>query len=207
MSAGEPIAWEDAAAIARWLTEALRPAALRIEVAGSIRRRKQLVRDIELVAVPRTTVEMRQVGLWEPEEVVVNHLQAAIDEGLNAGWVRVHPTDPKRGDRYAKLVAPGFLNSGRERETPDVQLDLFMPASLEVFGLALAIRTGPAEYSQRLVTDARRAGYHVAEGELHTGSMSCAGATTKRCHMVPTPEERDVFDRLGMRWVAPQDRA
>lgn len=200
MSTGGSVSWQEASATAGHLMELLRPACLRIEVAGSIRRGRPEVHDIELVAVPRTRLELQQTGLWAPEEVLVNDLQLAIDRAIANGVLEVHPTDPKRGQRYAKLM------TSTEDGTP-VQLDLFMPASLEVFGLLLLIRTGPAAFSQRVVTDARRSGYHVADGELHTGAMSCIGASTRHCSRVPTPEERDVFDRLGMRWIAPRDRA
>ena len=74
----------------------------------------------------------------------------------------------------------------------------------ETFGLIYLIRTGPADYSQRFVTDLRRRGLHVADGELHRGGLGCGSYT---CEVVPTPEEQDVYAAAGWPFVRPEHRA
>ena len=168
--------------------------ALRAEVAGSIRRRMPSVGDIELVAVPRVHTETHREGLFEERSIDVDEFQVVIDSLLLDGTLAQHPTDPKRGPRYSKLL---HVASG-------LQVDLFS-ARPQTFGLILAIRTGPANYSRWLVTEARARGHHVAEGELHVGAQGCSPYAA--CEVVPTPEEADVFKALTLFHPIPEQRA
>jgi DNA polymerase/3'-5' exonuclease PolX len=165
----------------------------RIEIAGSVRRQMPSVGDIELVAVPRVHAETHREGLFEERTVEVDNLQIVVDSLLLEGMLASHPTDPKRGPRYSKLL---HVASG-------LQLDLFS-ARPSTFGLILAIRTGPASYSRWLVTEARDRGHHVAEGELHVGGAGCGFGP---CATIPTPEEADVYRVLGLFHPIPEQRA
>jgi DNA polymerase/3'-5' exonuclease PolX len=166
----------------------------RIEIAGSVRRQMPSVGDIELVAVPRVHAETHREGLFEERTVEVDKLQVVVDRMLLEGMLASHPTDPKRGPRYSKLL---HVRSG-------LQVDLFS-ARPSTFGLILAIRTGPAGYSRWLVTEARARGHHVAEGELHVGAGGCS--PWEMCEVVPTPEEADVYRALGLFHPIPEQRA
>ena len=192
MSAGTRIPLAEAQALAADLVAKLSPACLRIEPAGSIRRRRPDVGDIELVALSRFRTD-KVPSLFEDVERRVDLLSERIDELLGEGTLAPHPTDPKRGDRYAKLLHPA---SGR-------QVDLFMAASRATYGLILLIRTGPAAYSRAVVTTARDRGFHVTGGELHRGRLGCGA---RPCEMVPTPEEADVYRALGSPYVPPEGR-
>lgn len=161
----------------------------RIEIAGSIRRNRPDVGDIELVAVPRT--ETAADGMFDVQ--VVNLLTDRLDALVAERRLLSHPDDPKRGDRYSKLVDP---ESG-------LQLDLFS-ASEESFGLIYLIRTGPADYSKRFVTDLRRRSLHVGSGQLHRGSLGCGAYV---CDVVPTRSEAAVFEAAGWPFVVPELRA
>jgi DNA polymerase/3'-5' exonuclease PolX len=96
-------------------------------------------------------------------------------------------------DRYTKL---------RHRAS-GLQVDLFTVRPPAQWGVIHTIRTGPAAYSQWLVTEARRRGFHVREGALHRGSLGCGSVP---CEVIETPEERDLFEALGMRWPQPVER-
>lgn len=192
MSTGTRVSLVDARTIADQVAEALRPATHRIAVAGSIRRGLRDIGDIELVAIPRTRHDFVQDGFFGGMEMEVDELQAAVDALIAAGVLANHPTDPKRGPRYSKLV---HVASG-------LQLDLFS-ARQHTWGLIFMIRTGPASYSQYLVTHARRRQLHVSGGELHEGSLGC---TAIECRVVPTPEEVDVYRALGIPGDAPERR-
>lgn len=172
------------------LREGLSWACDRIEVAGSIRRGKPMVGDIELVAVSRGAVEL--IGLWG-DEMSLDRLPGAIDTLIDEGVLAAHPTDPKRGPRYSKLV----------HEPTGIQVDLFSPPA-DSFGIIFLIRTGPADYSQRFVTDMKRGPrpHHVTGGQLHKG-IQCWGIP---CTMVPTPDEESVYAALGLPFVEPGDR-
>lgn len=189
MSSGVRVRWEDALAAAQAVGTMLLPAVERMEVAGSIRRHKADVGDIELVAVP--IVERVADGLFD--DVAVNRLSELLDALILDGRLARHPDDPKRGERYSKLVEP---NSG-------LQVDLFS-ATADTFGLIFLIRTGPADYSHRFVTDLRRRGLHAATGALHRGSLGCGAYV---CEVIPTPNEADVYAAAGWPFVAPELRA
>lgn len=179
--------------IARELLVELVDVVERAEVAGSIRRQTPDVGDIELVAIPRRAT-LTVPGLLEDEEREVDRLQERLEELLAGGILGPHPTDPKRGERYSKIV----------HRASRLQVDLFS-ARRDTFGLILLIRTGPARYSQWLVTEARARGFHVAEGELHRGGLS--PIQHGRCERVQTPDEADVYAALGMPYTRPEDRA
>jgi DNA polymerase/3'-5' exonuclease PolX len=177
-----------AMAIAAEVQANLAPAVERIEVAGSIRRQVAEVHDIELVAVPR--LEERTDGLFGL--ATVNLLTERVDLLIDRGVLSDHPEDRKRGARYSKLVH--FLSG--------MQVDLFSTTT-DQFGITLLIRTGPAAYSQAFVTGLRRRGFHAAGGELHRGGLGCGAYA---CEKVPCPDEREMHDTVGMRWVPPYRR-
>jgi DNA polymerase/3'-5' exonuclease PolX len=197
VSAGVRLPLAEARAVADELVALLAPACERIEIAGSIRRGRPDVGDIELVAVPRITIEATQ-GLWGNGETErVNELDELADRELLRVSVEIKRADGsiehqrRWGPRYKASLFRG------------IPVDLFSttPAS---FGLIYLIRTGPAAFSQRLVTDARRRDLHVAEGQLHRGSLGCGAYV---CEVIPTPGERDVFGAMDLPWIAPEARA
>jgi DNA polymerase/3'-5' exonuclease PolX len=196
VSTGVRVPLVEARQVADELVARLAPSCERITVAGSIRRGRPDVGDVELVAVPRYgSRQVQGVGLFDgPHTERIDYLAETVDLLLAAGVLAPHPTDPKRGERYSKLLEP---RSG-------LQVDLFT-ARPETFGLILLMRTGPAAYSQRLVTQAKRRGHHVADGELHKGGLGRDDHGP--CVRVPTPEEADVYRALGLPFVEPGERA
>lgn len=195
MSGAVRVAHEEASAVALALVSTLRPACERIEIAGSLRREADTVGDIELVTVPKVHAVTEPDGLFSTRTRQRNVLTELLDELIGDGSLIVHPDDPKRGERYAKLL---HVASG-------LQLDLFSVLPPAQFGMIYLIRTGPAEYGHRLMSHVRARGFHVGAGALHETPIPCARRISA-CVVVPTPEEADVFDRLGIRWVAPEER-
>jgi DNA polymerase/3'-5' exonuclease PolX len=108
--------------IARQIAERVRsemvPYCERVEIAGSIRRRKPEVRDIEIVAIPKPY----DVGLFASGVALV------VDR-----WTIVRGQLPCR---YTQRILP-----------EGIALDLFF-ATPENWGLIYAIRTGSADYSR-----------------------------------------------------------
>jgi DNA polymerase/3'-5' exonuclease PolX len=190
VSTGTRVPLADAELVAVALASTLQPACERIQIAGSIRRQRADVGDIELVAVPR--IETLPEGMFGVRSI--NRLTERLDMLTAAGVLAPHPIDPKRGERYSKLLDAG---SG-------LQVDVFS-ATRETFGLILLIRTGPANYSQRFVTAIRgRPALHVAGGQLHRGSLGCGAY---ECEVVPTPEEADVYAAADWPFAEPETRA
>lgn len=62
--------------------------------------------------------------------------------------------------------------------------------------MIFTIRTGPAEWSHRLVTECKRLFRRVEGGYLYRSGK-----------VWPCPEERDFFEGIGQPWVEPADRA
>ena len=163
----------------------------RIEIAGSVRRRRPDVGDIEVVAIPKPY----DVGLFE------SGLAAVVNR-----WPKV------KGElgpqcRYTQRLVPftGMLKDTRlvinhrtgEPGAWTVQLDLFMPTP-EAWGLIFAIRTGSAAFSHCMLAKTwSRMGYKSEGGVLvhrQTGEVRTFA------------EETDLFSFLGLPWVPPEKR-
>lgn len=149
----------------------------RCVVAGSVRRRKTEVGDIEVVCIPRQVT----ADLFNEATVVMPEFARAVDR-----WPAV------KG-----------LPSGRytQRRLPEgIVLDLFMarPAN---WGLILAIRTGSARYSHEVLAAGWcRQGYHSVDGYL-------CGIVNGLAQRIAVPEEADLFRLAGVPWVEPEARS
>lgn len=192
MSQGEGIPYAIARQYAELLVEQLQASCERIEIAGSVRRRKPEVHDLEIVAIPR--FEEREIpGLLEPDRVRVNLLEERLGVLRMAHAVRLRDvvvtrqngtveTQQRDGAAYKALQYSG------------VPVDLFI-TDAERWGCIFALRTGPGDWNTRLVTECKRWFRRVEEGRvLHLGKV------------IPTPEEADFFAALGVPWVDPWDR-
>ena len=121
MKAKIPLA--EAEEIASRVVEKLMPYCQRIEIAGSIRRRKAEIGDIEIVAEPKMIRDLFDVPV----------LQAIPTENL--GLV------VKNGLRYKQVLL-----------TEKIYLDLFIVHPLAQLGVILAIHTGSTKFSHKLVS-------------------------------------------------------
>ena len=177
---------------AEMLRAELRDHCERIEIAGSLRRRKPEVKDIELVAIPAFREEAE--GLWG-ETVRVDLLEQRIaamygDGHLSLRDVKVHRQDgttehqQRNGRSYKALEYEG------------IPVDLFIVHPGEAdWGVIYAIRTGPGDWNQRIVTDCQRYLRRVEKGRVyHSGQY------------IPCPEEEDFFRAIGQRWYEPHER-
>lgn len=180
----------DAQHIAGQIYGQLDPSCERLAIAGSIRRRRPDVGDIELVAVPRFIEEPS--GLFETVQVSLLERALAREEA-DQRLERL-----SGGERYVKLR---HVRSG-------LQVDLFVVLPPAQWGVLLTIRTGPADYSERLVTLARRQGNHVAGGALRQGLRDHSTPAEKLCTdpIIPTPEEADFYAALGLLFAPPERR-
>lgn len=172
----------EAERIASAIIADLLPVCTRIQVAGSVRRRKELVGDIELVAIPR----------YEPAGLFGDREQSAL-------WAHLHGRDTYRftkGDhsqgRYHQLALPAYGG---------LQLDLFL-AQPENWGLTLLVRTGSAEFSAGILARWKRV---QGIGRAQPGSVD-GRLVTRDGRVVPTPEEETIFRLLGMAPVAAERR-
>jgi len=193
MSAGARLPLAEARAAALDVVSLLAPACEQIEVAGSIRRGAETAGDIEIVATPRFRVEETPGTLFDgPARVEIDELGERITVLLSRGAL-APPLRPASGERYRRLV---HVASG-------LQLDLFAVRPPAQWGVILAIRTGPAAYSQWLVVQARKRHLHVAGGALHRGGLGCGAIP---CEVIETPEEADLYRALGLPFEQAENR-
>jgi len=126
-----------AKSIADRIVEELKPHCERIEIAGSIRRKKPEVKDIEIVAIPKPY----EIGLFE----------TGIATVINK-WQKVKGELPCK---YTQRI----LQDG-------IKVDIFF-AVPENWGLIYAIRTGSADYSFKVLAAGWVAqGYKSIDGHL-----------------------------------------
>src|SRR5215813_8438422 len=139
-----------AAELAGEVVDLLRDTTERIEVAGSIRRRRPDVGDIEVVCVPRVETETRVVDLFGAEESEdVDRLHARCVGLVSAGTLETRPDKNGRvafGPKYKRLAYQGF------------PLDLFSTTA-DQWGVICLLRTGSAEFNQQLVLKQSQGGW------------------------------------------------
>lgn len=159
---------EQAQEIAESVRSKLEPFCERIEVAGSIRRKKPEVKDIEIVAIPKPY----DVGLFSSGiATVVNR------------WEKVKGELPCK---YTQRILP-----------EGIKLDLFF-AKPENWGLIYAIRTGSAEYSHKVLACGWSAkGYKSVDGMLTLfGGQVPVREEEDLFHLIGidwvTPEQREI---------------
>ncbi len=81
-----------------------------------------------------------------------------------------------------------------------VQVDLYLQPDRRTWGVNLMIRTGNAEFSHWVVTPKRQGGACPDELTFRDARLWCNGIA------LHTPEEVDVFNLLGLDWIAPENR-
>jgi DNA polymerase/3'-5' exonuclease PolX len=198
VSAGIAIGHAAALAIAEGLVNDLRPACERIEIAGSLRRGKPQVHDIEIVAVPR--IEQVAVGLLSDVTESIDRLELLVAAMLADGVLERRPVENHRADGSIDVqfkLGPAFKALLCLR----VPLDLFIVRPPATWGVIFGLRTGPGDWNTRLVDECKAIGRRVAGGQVEAWSGALG-----RWEAVPTPEERDFFRALGQPWVEPPER-
>src|SRR5574341_303735 len=155
--------------IAEKVIERLRPFCERIEIAGSLRRLRPEVGDIEIVAVPKS-YDLDLFGVATP-----NHSLDSVD------W-KEYGKFLLGGHKYKKI----WLHE-------EIQLDLFIVTHPAQWGTVFLIRTGSADFSHRFVTP--RAKGSLLPSYLREKD----GAIWRNNRIIKTPEEKDVFDLAGVK--------
>ena len=128
-----PMPLDEARPIVDRLVERFTPVCERIEVAGSVRREKPMVGDLEVVVIPKGEELNQLLADWMAE-----------------GRIR-HRPDKKWGERYKSF----HFDVGGERT---VQADVWIQ-SPETWGTNFMIRTGSATFTRNMVTRKSQGGW------------------------------------------------
>lgn len=156
----------------------------RVEIAGSIRRQKPEVKDIELVAIPKPLINIFGEAVFEEPLPITSRLHGLSQSGqINL---------IKNGLRYKQFELLEYPDRPR--------VDLFLVIPPAQWGAIFTIRTGSADFSRWLMTPRRKGGcmpdnMRQRDGALWDGEQ-----------MLETPTEESYFEALGIPWVPPEQR-
>lgn len=175
--------------VAREICAALRPCTRRIIVAGSLRRRRDPVGDVEILYVPDT----------EPGPAIDFFAGPSVVDRAAREIERLVSTC---------IIAPRILSAGRTAWGPKnklavhlatgIPIDIFAATEENWFSY-LVCRTGPASLNTRLAILAQERGYQwtpYGPGFRHLSSG----------RVVPIESERHLFEFLGLDYLEPWER-
>ena len=180
------------------IVEILEPHCSVINIAGSIRRKKTEVKDIEIVAIPKKIfipydLFEKERGYSVPIAGFVNALTQFTDTVVKG----------KPDGRYMQIKVKG-----------DETLDLFMPQEEDYFR-QFAIRTGSADFSQKVIAAAWvRNGWVGTHNGLRK-RIDCVQTLDSSTWNLSNPEpelppiwdsEQDFFKWLQIDYVKPENR-
>lgn len=165
-----------ARALANQIVDVIRPVCDRIEIAGSIRRKKVDCGDIEVCCVPKARYNLFGEAFYQ---------SGSIEDILF-------------------LAGYHFTKNGEHMKQFDLgvcMVDLFITTPAQ-WGAILVIRTGPQEFSQRLVTSKAHGGYMPSYLQEKDGRI----VHRETGKMLDTPEEEDYFRVIGLDYIPPEKR-
>lgn len=186
MSKGAKISLAQAESLAERIKEELAPACVRIEIAGSVRRRKPQVGDIEIVCIPILSGPLNLFGeMADPQPAA---LTVVLNDLISQGRLGPPILDGPKWKQFLIPSAPG-----------EIKLDLFITTA-ESWGTIFTIRTGGSVFSRQLVTKQAKGGF------LPDDMLFANGRLWRNGKALATPEEADVFRELGLPWLEPENR-
>lgn len=172
--------------LARELVRELEPRCERLMVAGSLRRRKLEVGDVELLYIPKFREE--RAGLFDTEQV--NEADLVLERLLNAGVLgkRLNARGSESWGQSNKLAV---------HRASGIPVDLFQARPANWWNLVV-FRTGSAMMNTRICMAAIQQGWKWQPyGE---GFLDREGNT------VPVTCESDVFHLVGLPWLEAWER-
>jgi DNA polymerase/3'-5' exonuclease PolX len=189
VSEGARIPLAEAEALAAELVDLLAPFCQRLEIVGSIRRRKPDVGDIELLAIPILDLEFDLFGdaTGAAASLLDDQCLVLLEQGTLA-----HRLDKNGrsafGSRYKRLLYKG------------VGLDLFSCLPPAQWGVLSVIRTGSSSFAHRLVSPTERGGWMPPRCHISDGALWRDG------QIVETREEAGLFREIGRDCIPPELR-
>lgn len=184
--------------IAEKLIAFLSPACEEIVFAGSLRRGVDQVTDLDIVLLPKQepAPHARAVFGQLPPKVYRWKIDQLIGELADSDEIFIR----KNGPRLKKF---------RIRESLlDVDLSIVYPPAR--FGVILALKTGPADFSHWLVSRRRGLGGALPNGfRIQGGAVYLGEDKAKDLESLPSigfDQERAFFDWLELGWIPPAER-
>ncbi len=192
---------EAALRVASEVATRLRPACEKVALAGSLRRGKDQVHDIEIVIQPHFDTNLLGERL-----VSYGELDAVIKGLVEDGTLSLDTQVLRNGRKLKRFIANAL----------DAPFEFYI-ASARNFGAIHTIRTGDKDFSRALVTSVEIGGFMPATCAQIKGSLwqfpsamyaqaARSAAETSNGTVIPCPTEKEYFAALGLPWIAPEDR-
>jgi DNA polymerase/3'-5' exonuclease PolX len=162
----------------------------RVIIAGSLRRRKPLVGDIEIVYIPKLSNSEDKSDLFRTRVVVLNHSDESIDSMLKTGLLA-------RRTNVLGSTTWGDKNKLAIHVASGIPVDFFATTERAWWNY-LVCRTGGSETNTTIATAAQKKGW-----KWHPYSW---GFTDESGVPVEVKSERDVFDFVGLPYREPWER-
>jgi len=187
----------------------LQSACTRLEPAGSWRRGKRDLGDIELLALEKPGRPRLEFG--KPESAFQSHIDRVILQIKEDGYIAAIIRD---GPRWKTIrLRPEMFPRLKESPLPTIDMDLFIVAPPAQWGVQMVIRTGPGGkggFSQWMVTQRSKGGvlpngYVVREGAVWEADEQGERADPAG-EPIPMPEETDFFEFCGLPFIPPNER-
>lgn len=159
-------------------------------IAGSVRREVPEVKDLELVIVPKTSVEQRLLGVegsvegfyrWAASQTHIDWIKPGVAQ-IERNW----PVKPNA--RYLRGMFSGSDDNG-------LKIDIFI-ANRDNYGAIATMRTGSNHFTHALMIRGIQVKKRCKGGYL----------TNSEGTPIETPYEKDFFEELGLEWLAPHKR-
>jgi DNA polymerase/3'-5' exonuclease PolX len=186
------VPYAEAIKLAEMWKDRLAPFTEKIMIAGSLRRKRPYVGDIELVFVPVLTQLPNDIfeAVFQPAKVR-DMAHEALTQELEKGRIR---------KRFSKDGHSAWGPSNKLAYDPDtmIPMDLFA-TTRENFPMLLAIRTGGKQSNINLACAAQRRGWKLKPYE---GGYQ--NRRTGEFHLCP--DEEDVFRFVGIQYAPPTHR-
>ena len=180
----------EAISVARDICAALLPVAERLIVAGSLRRRKPDVGDVEILYVPR--FETEQADMFSTREA--NLVNRALDQLLWAGTIQKRPN------------VNGAFSWGDKNKlaihASGIPVDFFEATNLNWFNY-LVCRTGGSENNIRIAAAAQARGW---KWNPYANGFSRGGPLAGESNFHAVGSEREVFEFVGLPYLEPWER-
>ena len=189
----EPTRWPRSVALAvvRDLLPHLQPACERLVVAGSLRRKKPDVGDIELVYISK--VESYRADFFE--SCIVQSADDVLAKLIDSGVIAMRPNIDGRFSWGPKNKLAIHCASG-------IPIDFFSTTQGNWWNY-LVCRTGPKESNIRIATAAEALGWRW---NPYGSGFSRGGALAGPAKSHDVASEREVFDFVGLPYLQPHER-
>jgi len=179
---------------AEWLLEQVRPVCAKVKIGGGLSRGKEDVHDIEIVCMPFLDRPRAEFG---QKKIFNTRLDEILDrlEFMDGALKRV-----KGGEKYKQYQTQRWAEFGYSDPINPFHVEFWIVTPPASWGVQLMIRTGPAEFSQYMVTQKSKRGalpdqYHVKDGAVWEGVIKLDIST-----------EQEYFALCKMRYLEPSKR-